>query len=112
MSGIYSFRDKGLECYANVRMDNGDPVFIRVAQTGVVVKKSISGLMGLKLYRSQTMYEAAKTAKALAQLFPKYATPPWIINPVLRSFINAALHCSSAAEVIDVFNNAVARAAD
>jgi hypothetical protein len=112
VSGIYSFRDKGLECYANVRMDNGDPVFIRVAQTGVVVKRSISGLMGLKLYKSRTMHEAATTAKALAQLFPKYATPPWIINPVLRSFINAALHCSSAAEVIDVFNNAEARAAD
>ena len=112
MSGLYSFRDKGAECHANVRMDNGDPVFIRVAQTGVVVKKSISGLMGLQLYKSQTMDEAATTAKALAQLFPKYVAPPWIINPVLKSFINAALHCSSTAEVIDVFRAAVARAAD
>jgi hypothetical protein len=91
-------------------MDNGDPVFICVAQTGVVVKKSISGFLGPKLYKSQTADEAAMTARALAQLFPQRVTPPWITNPVLRSFINAALHCSSAAEVFDVFNTAVARA--
>jgi hypothetical protein len=90
-------------------MDNGDPVFIRVEQTGVVVKRSISGLMGRKLYESETVNEAATTAKALARLFPKYVTPPWITNPVLRSFINAALHCSSAAEVTDVLNTAAAR---
>ena len=112
MSGLHSFRDKGSGCSANVRMDNGDPVFICVAQSGVVVKKSISGLMGRKLYESQTECEAATTAKALARLFPKYLTPPWITNPVLRTFINAALHCSSAAEVNEVFNTAVARAAD
>jgi hypothetical protein len=93
-------------------MDNGDPVFIRVAHSGVVVKKSISGLMGRKLYESQTVYEAATTARALTELFPEHVTPPWITNPILRSFINAALHCSSAAEVTDVFNTAVARAAD
>ena len=112
MSGLHSFRDKGSGCYANVRMDNGDPVFIRVAHTGVIVKKSISGLMGRKLYESQTVNEAATTARALAQLYPKRVTPPWITNPVLRSFTNAALHCSSAAEVIDVFNGAVAMATD
>ena len=112
MSGLHSFRNNGSGCFANVRMDNGDPVFIRVEQTGVVVKKSISGLLGPKLYRSQTVDEATTTAEALAQLFPKRVTPPWITNPVLRSFINAALHCSSAAEVNDVFNTAVARAAD
>ncbi|MEJ2581369.1 MAG: hypothetical protein P8127_07005 [Acidobacteriota bacterium] len=93
-------------------MDNGDPVFIRIAQTGVVVKKSISGLMGPKLYKSQTANEAATTADALAQLFPKPVTPPWITDPVLRSFINATLHCSSAAEVLDVLNTAVARVAE
>lgn len=112
MSGLHSFRDKGSGCCANVRLDNGDPVFISVAQSGVVVKKSISGVMGRKLYKSETVNEATITANALAQLFPDHAIPPWITNPVLRSFINAALHCSSASEVNDVFNTAVARATD
>ena len=112
MTGLHSFREKDSGCYANVRMANGDPVYIRAAQTGVVVKKSISGLLGSKLYKSQTASEAATTAIALAELFPKHVTPPWITDPVLRSFINAALHCSSAAEVLDVFNTAVSRAAD
>ena len=112
MSGLHSFQDKGSGCYANVRMDNGDPVFIRTAQSGVVVKKSISGWLGSKLYESQTANEAATTATALARLYPRHVTPPWITDPVLRSFINAALHCSSAAEVLDVFNTAVARVAD
>lgn len=112
MSGLHSLRDNGSGCSANLRMDSGEPVFIRVAHTGVVVRRSISGLMGRKLYQSRTVRDAANTATALARLFPKYVTPPWITDPVLRSFVNAALHCSSAAEIDDLFNTAAARATD
>jgi len=110
MAGLHSFQDNRTGCYANIRMDNGDPVYVGVAQTGVVVKKSKIGLFGAKLYVSGTVYEAAETARALDTLFPDYVTPDGMTNPVLRSFTNAALHCSSTAEVTNVINTAVERA--
>jgi hypothetical protein len=62
MARLHSYADSRTGCYANIRMDNGDPCFISVAQSGVLVKKSRFGFMGAKLYQ-QVAYEAARTAK-------------------------------------------------
>ena len=119
MTQLHSFQDNSTGCYANVRMDNDDPVYISVAQTGVVVKKSKIGLFGPKLYDSQTVYDAAMTAKALDEIFPDYVTPDGpgrgggrMANPVLRSFTNAALHCSTTAELTNILNTARERAGE
>jgi hypothetical protein len=48
VTSLHSYKDSRIGCYANVRMDNGDPCFISVAQTGVLVKKSRVGLFGAK----------------------------------------------------------------
>ena len=106
MSRIQSFKDSKENCYSNVRLDNGDPVFISVAQTGVLVKKSKLGFFGPKLYQSLTVYDAARTAQALHGLFPDYIGPDGMTNPTLRSFTNAILHCSTPAEVVNVLNTA------
>ena len=50
MTEIHSFKDNNSTCYANIRMDNGDPCYVSVAQTGVLVKKSKIGMFGAKLY--------------------------------------------------------------
>lgn len=110
MGALGSYKDSRTGCYANVRMDNGDPCWISVAQTGVVVKKSRVGLFGAKLYEQKRAYDAAMTAKALAYLYPDRLTPADMTNPVLSSFTNAVLNCSTLAEATRVLNEAVREA--
>jgi hypothetical protein len=107
MTSFHSFKDSSTGCFANVRMDNGDPCFISVAQTGVIVKKSKVGFFGATLYDEKNVYHAAMTAKALFYLYPEQLTPEGINNPVLKAFTNAALHCTNLAEVTGVLNEAV-----
>jgi hypothetical protein len=106
MTKLHSYEDSQTGCYANIRMDNGDPCFISVAQSGVLVKKSRIGFLGAKLYE-QGVYDAAMTAKALAFLLDEMLAPESITNPVLKSFTNAVLHCSTLAEAARILNSAV-----
>lgn len=61
--------------WANIRMDNGDPCWIGIAQTGILVKKSKMGLFGAKLYEEKNIYKAAKTAQALSEQYLDNLTP-------------------------------------
>lgn len=106
MTAIHSFRDNGGNCFSNVRMDNDDPVFVSVAQTGVLVKRSRLGWFGPKLYQSRTVHDAAETAMALDSLYPEYVVPDGMTNASLRAFTNAVLHCSSTTDVVHVLNTA------
>ncbi len=112
MTRLHSFKDNKGGCFSNSRMDNGDPVYISVAATGVLVKRSKIGFFGPKLYESRTAYDAAETARALFGLFPDYVGPQGMANAALRSFTNAVLHCSSTAEVAVVLNTAVETATE
>ena len=109
MTVLHSYLDDRLRCFANVRMDNGDPVFISVARTSVLVKKSKAGLFGPKLFRAKSRHKVLMTASALDSIFPDRLTPAVITDPVLSSFTNAALHCSTTVELANVLNTAVAR---
>lgn len=106
MTRLDRYQDSRTGCYANIRMDNGDPCFISVAKSGVLVKKSRMGFLGAKLYE-QGVQEAAMTAKALAYLLDAMPAPEGITNPVLKSFTNAVLHCSTVAEATRILNSAV-----
>lgn len=92
--------------WANIRMDNGDPCWISIAQTGILVKKSKIGLLGAKLYEEKNVYKAARTAQALNEQYPDDLTPADIWNPVLKSIVNAILHCRNLAEVTRALNEA------
>jgi hypothetical protein len=107
MAEMQNFSDGKHTCYANVQLDSGDPCYISVAQTGVIVKKSRIGLFGAALYKESVVYKAAMTAKALDHLYPNSRTPPGLNNPVLKAFTNAVLHCSSPTEVTLVLNQAI-----
>jgi hypothetical protein len=107
MAEMLNFSDGKYTCYANVRLDSGDACYISVAQSGVVVKKSRFGAFGPVLYKETIVYKAAMTAKALHYLYADNRTPPGIDNPVLKAFTNAVLHCSSAADVSGVLNQAI-----
>lgn len=92
--------------WANIVMDNGDPCWVSIAQTGILVKKSKIGLFGAKLYEQKNVYKAAKTAQALSAQYPDDLTPVEMWNPVLKSIVNAVLHCDNLAEVTRVLNEA------
>lgn len=92
--------------WARIVMDDGDPCWISIAQTGVLVKKSRIGLFGAKLYQEKNLYQAARTGQALASLYPEKRTPTEMQNLVLVAFVNAVLHCRHLTEVTRVLNEA------
>jgi hypothetical protein len=111
MATILRFADsRARGCGATVRLPSGEPCLVSVARSSILVKKSRYVFLGAVLYRETDVYKNARTAMALAYLFPDDQTPRGISNPVLRSFFNALLHCSSCAEVCVVINEAVQRA--
>ena len=106
MTYLDSYKDNSYSCYANIRMDNGDPIYISVAQSGVIVKKSRLGILGPKLFTSSDVYHAAKTAEQLHckiddDIMPVNCT---IQNVVLKSFVKACLSCTTTAELCILLN--------
>lgn len=95
--------------YANLTLNNGDPIFISVAQSGILVKKTKFGLFGAKLYEETNVFKAAMTAKALSVFFRDCMAPAEIQNPALREFVNGVMICQSAAEVAMLLNGVVAQ---
>lgn len=93
--------------WSRVDLTNGDPVFISVAQSGVIVKKSRFGFMGSKLYEEINIYKAAQVAEALNMHFGEYQVPSEMTNPVLRALTQTALQCESAAELSVRLNRAL-----
>ena len=96
-------------CWANIRMPNGDPVWISVAYTGVKVKKSRIGLLGKVLYEGgrKNPEHFLKTMTNLQKQFPNNLIPLEcdISSSVLKTFVNACLHCSSISELEDTLNS-------
>ena len=97
---LHSFDDGGVCCYANFRAPNGDPCYLGVAQTSVIVKKSKLGLFGAELYKQTSISRRAATGRALEIIFPANLTPVGMKTPELKAFSNAILHCDSLAGVV------------
>lgn len=93
---------------ATIRFADGSPCTLSIANTGIIVKKSRIGLFGSVLYSEKNVYKNAQNAFALACLFPERRFPDAASDPILRSFLNAILHCSSVADVAITLNGAVA----
>lgn len=107
MGKLIRYLDGKIGCWSRVKLENGNHIWISVAQTGVIVKKSRLGLMGAKLYIETNVYRAAKTAKALDEQINEYVTPSKMTNPVLRAFTQVALECKSAAQLSVRLNRAL-----
>ena len=107
MAKLIRFSDDELKGRrANIRMDNGDPCWISIMKTGTLVKRSRIGLFGVKLFEEKNINKAVNTAKALNKQYGDDLTPDDMQNPVLKSIVNAILHCSNLAEVTRVLNEA------
>jgi hypothetical protein len=106
-------------CGATIELDSGEVVYVSIAQVGVLVrlwdmkggfiKSLMSNFFGPQLYNESNVYKNAQTARALSMMFPEQASSLRFKNPVLAAFSNAIWHCSSAAEVCAVLNEAAAK---
>jgi hypothetical protein len=106
-------------CGATIQLDSAEVVFVSIAQTGVlvrlidlrggIIRNLMSNWLGPTLYNEKVVFKNARTAEALSIRFPEVTPSLCFNNPVLTAFANAIWHCSSAAEVSIVLNDALAR---
>lgn len=104
---------------ATIELDNGEVVYVSIAQIGVLVRKwdmsggliktLLSNFFGPKLYTESSVYKNAQTARALSMMYPEQAPPLRFKNPLLAAFSNAIWHCASAAEVCVTLNEAATK---
>jgi hypothetical protein len=103
-------------CGATVELDSGDFCMVSVARTGVLVRtyrkgQFLGSFFGANLYKETDLYKTARTAMALAALYPDQEPQLTFSNPVLAAFANGVWQCSNAAEVCKVLNEAIEKAA-
>ncbi len=107
LTKLRQFKDDKSGCWASVILASGEPCWISVAGGSVVVKRSRLGLFGAPLYKEGDIYKNTMIVKAIAQIFPARALPAGFSNSFLSSLTNAALHCTSSAEMHRVFSRAI-----
>jgi hypothetical protein len=95
MSHVVRFVDGKFGCWSRVDLDSGEPITISVIQTGVVIKKSRTGIFGPTLFDEREVIRAAMTAQVLNSQITSYATPTGITNAVLRVYTQVALDSTS-----------------
>lgn len=92
-----SFADDGTRCFANFRMKNGDPVFLSIAQTGVLIKKSTTGITGETLYEDKGLDIAKKISEG--KISVKKDIPKGMHNYALKLFSHIILSVNSIQEL-------------
>lgn len=93
-------------------MDNRDPCWVSIAQSGVLIKKSKIGLLGAKLFDESNLYKISLAVIRLDASYENDLTPDEMSNPVLKVIVNAILHCSNLGEATRILNEAYAAQTD
>ena len=92
--------------WAALRLDDGSPCFVSVANTGVLIKKSRLGLFG-KIVFKQNSTLSTRVGFMLSEFFPERSTlfPRDLYRNhfILSTFSNALLHLQSIDEASLVF---------
>lgn len=104
MPTVVRFGDSKLECWSRVNFENGDPIYISIARSGIIVKRSRMGLFGPLLYSEKNIYNISETAQYLDMLITKYTTPDNMTNPILKAFTQTALDSLSIAKFTITMN--------
>lgn len=119
MSTLLHFADSKAGGHgATIKLDSGETCTISIAENGARVKNSRLGFLGPILYKDNSLDQAKLTAKALLFLFDDSLFPLRYRNkndeisfysPVLSSFTNAILHCSTCAQVAITLKEAITK---
>jgi hypothetical protein len=111
MAKLVKFMDGKFACWSRVDLDNGEPIWISVAHSGVLVKKSKWGIMGEKLYKANA-HESHLTGAALLSLYmddgikAEYDMMHKISNYILFAFTLAAMVSESSNQLSINLKNA------
>ena len=79
--------------------ENGESIYIGVARSSVVVRKSRSALFGAKIYNESDIQRRIDTAMTLRAEIIQFTTPPDITNPYLKLYTQIALDSDSVEQV-------------
>jgi len=105
MATLIRYMDSSMGCWSRVDCENGDPIWISIAQTGIVVKKSKLGWMGAQLFYEKDLYKIGQICTNLSNFVNTYNLPSDIHNPVLKLFTQLCLNCNSALEICTLLNS-------
>ncbi len=75
MGILKKFKDSTFQCWSRVDLPNGDPIWISIAQTGVLIKKSKLGLKGEVLYQSKDIELISRLGHRLRLSLNEFDTP-------------------------------------
>ena len=92
MGLVVAKKDNGLQCFARLKLDNGEQIMISVAQSGVKIFK----MKWAGLFPAATLWES-KTISEVAEKFYNSENP---LQRPLDSIIDKLIDSRSAAEVI------------
>lgn len=99
---LQAFADiPGEQCWSRVKYPKGDPVFIGIAQSGLLVAQSRRGILGEPLFECDA-FLCASMAQELHEVYNEYPLPEHMTSPVLRAFTQFALDGESVDEFVDV----------
>jgi len=87
--------------YAVLETPIGDPIWISIARTGIVVKQSKTGLFGKKIFQGTPDQSAEKTQQ-LYEAFGNVQIPNVVNNLALRIWIQAAICMRDSTEFVQV----------
>tara|TARA_R110002049_G_scaffold91473_1_gene227950 strand:- start:2033 stop:2395 length:363 start_codon:yes stop_codon:yes gene_type:complete len=94
MGTLGRYRDTGSMCFANVKLDSGEPCFISVAQEGVIIRRSVTGLFGQIVFRAKSdelLWQMIAQLKDKCGQSFEVEGHPEIITPTLAVLVNIAL---------------------
>lgn len=99
MSKLLRYEDNGKACWSRVDLSNGDPIWIGIAKTGAIVKRSRMGLMGTVLLKESDMHELTIIYEAICKQTLEYRTPSNMTHPMLRALTQVSLEVDSATQL-------------
>ena len=100
MSKLLRFADSEVQCWSRVDLPSGQPIFISIARTGLVVKVSRTGLFGSILFRETEVARLASIMQVLSQSILEHPElPQEMRNLTLRLVTSAALQAENAASL-------------
>jgi hypothetical protein len=111
MAKIVKFVDGKFSCWSRIDLDNGDPIWISVSHTGVMVKKSKWGILGENIYKANAS-EANLTAGDLLTVYwdeaikEEFDIINRMTNPLLSAFTLVAMVSESANQLSIRLRNA------
>lgn len=106
MSKLIAYKDNDKQCWSRINLSSGEPVWISIAQTGVLIKRSRLGIRGAILFDENEIIACGDIARSLNEQIDQYNLPDQISNAVLKAFTQTALDSGSATELCSKLSKA------